>query len=64
MAALGGFASKMGLASGPAVAGRLLDADDYGVLINAGAIAVAISLLVCAWPAGVQDRAARQLPAS
>ena len=58
MAALGGFASKMGLASGPLVAGRLLGDDNYSVLINVGAIAVALSLVASAMPAILQDRAA------
>ncbi len=58
MAALGGFASKMGLASGPMVAGKLLGNDDYSMLINLGAVAVAISLVACIVPALIQDRAA------
>ncbi len=32
---LGGFCSKMGLATGPLLAGRLLLHDDYALLINA-----------------------------
>lgn len=56
MAALGGFASKMGLASGPLVAGKLLGENNYALLINVGAIAVFISLLACVVPAIVQDR--------
>ena len=60
MAALGGFASKMGLASGPLVAGRLLGDDNYAILINVGAIAVALSLVASAMPAILQDRAAKR----
>jgi len=56
MAALGGFASKMGLASGPLVAGRLLGEDNYGLLINVSAVLIVLCLLVCIWPARVQDR--------
>ncbi|NOX70777.1 MAG: MFS transporter [Gammaproteobacteria bacterium] len=56
MAALGGFASKMGLASGPLIAGKLLGENNYALLINVGAIAVFISLLACVVPAIVQDR--------
>jgi hypothetical protein len=40
---LGGFCSKMGLATGPLLAGRLLVHDDYGLLINATVAA----LIVC-----------------
>lgn len=58
MAALGGFASKMGLASGPLVAGVLLGEDNYPLLINAGAIVVAVSLAACAMPALLKDRPA------
>ena len=57
MAALGGFASKMGLASGPLVAGRLLGDDNYALLINVGAIAVVASLVASAMPAIMQDKA-------
>jgi predicted MFS family arabinose efflux permease len=59
MAALGGFASKMGLASGPLLAGKLLGQDDYGLLIDVGAVVVAFSLAACVLPALIQDRADR-----
>lgn len=58
MAALGGFASKMGLASGPLVAGQLLRGDDYALMINVAAVVVAISMVASMLPAIVQDRAA------
>ena len=58
-AALGGFASKMGLASGPLAAGYLLGEDNYTLLINVGAVAVLASLAACVFPAILQDRAAR-----
>ena len=58
-AALGGFASKMGLASGPLAAGYLLGDGNYTLLINVGAVAVLASLAACAFPAILQDRAAR-----
>jgi len=58
MAALGGFASKMGLASGPLVAGKLLGEDNYALLIDVGAIVVFVSLLACIMPAIIQDRVA------
>ena len=59
MAALGGFASKMGLASGPMVAGALVGEANYALLINVGAVVVLASLVVSAMPAIRQDRAAR-----
>ncbi|MEM1174255.1 MAG: MFS transporter [Pseudomonadota bacterium] len=62
MAALGGFASKMGLASGPLVAGLLLVDDNYGLLINVGAATVLVSLFACALPAIAQDRRAVKVP--
>jgi len=56
-AALAGFASKMGLASGPMVAGRLLgDGDDYSLMINAGMAVLVASMLAGALPALRQDR--------
>ena len=58
MAALGGFASKMGLASGPMVAGILLGEDNYGLLIDVGVAVILLSMVTCAAPALVQDKAA------
>lgn len=43
LATLGGFMSKLGLASGPMVAGRLLHGDDFPLLITAAIAALAIS---------------------
>lgn len=63
MAALGGFASKMGLASGPMVAGLLLgDGSGYGLLINLGMAILAFSLIASIVPALRQDRAAKPPP--
>jgi len=63
MAALGGFASKMGLASGPLAAGMLLgDGGRYALLINLGAVALVLSLLACLPPAIRQDRRAKAPP--
>ena len=57
MAALGGFASKMGLASGPLVAGLLLgDNENYGLLINVGIVVLVASMLAGVAPALRQDR--------
>lgn len=56
MAALGGFASKMGLASGPFAAGLLLGDDNYARLINIAVVALVVSLLASIVPALLQDR--------
>ncbi len=56
MAALGGFASKMGLASGPLAAGLLLGDDNYTLLINLACIGLALSMLACVLPARIKDR--------
>ncbi len=45
LAALGGFVSKCGLASGPLVAGLLLRHDDFDLLIWAALLALALSSL-------------------
>jgi DHA1 family inner membrane transport protein len=58
MAALGGFASKMGLASGPAIAAMLLGENNYARIIIVAAVALAFSLLAILPPARIQDRGA------
>lgn len=63
MAALGGFASKMGLASGPMVAGLLLGhGERYALLINLGALVLVASLVASVAPALRQDRRAKTPP--
>ena len=57
MAALGGFASKMGLASGPLVGGLLLGDDNYTLIINIAVVALIISMIASVIPAIHQDRA-------
>jgi len=65
MAALGGFASKMGLASGPLVAGLLIgDTENYGLLIVVGIAAMVASLLSCLVPSLRQDRAPASVSAA
>lgn len=54
-AALGGFASKMGLASGPFVAALVVGEDNYGLLINLAIIALVLCLLVFFAPAAMLD---------
>jgi MFS transporter len=61
-AALGGFLSKMGLASGPFVAAWLLETGDYRTLINISVAVLAASVPVMLVPARALDRAALQRP--
>ncbi len=58
MAALGGFASKMGLASGPAVAAVLVGDSNYALLINVAVCGLAMCLLAMFFPARALDREA------
>jgi predicted MFS family arabinose efflux permease len=55
MAALGGFASKMGLASGPAVAALVVGESNYGLLLNLSVVALVLCLAAMAIPARVLD---------
>jgi predicted MFS family arabinose efflux permease len=56
MAALGGFASKMGLASGPMVAALVVGAGDYALVVKLGAAALVISLVAAFMPMRLLDR--------
>ncbi len=56
MAALGGFASKTGLASGPMVSALLLSGGNYSVLINVAAVALVGCLLICLYPTQLLDK--------
>ena len=56
MAALGGFASKLGLASGPLAGGLLLGDDNYALLINLAVIALGLSAVASLVPARLKDR--------
>ena len=55
MAALGGFASKMGMASGPAVAALIVGQSNYGQIINVAVIALVLCLVVVIMPARILD---------
>lgn len=56
MAALGGFASKMGLATGPLVAGYLLsESQGYILLINIATFSLVLCLIVAIYPAKLLD---------
>ena len=59
MAALAGFASKMGLASGPMVDGILLVDDKYSILINVAVVALVASMAASIIPAKYQDQRAK-----
>jgi len=57
LSAFAGFISKMGLASGPLVAGMLLSAGlGFGTLINAALALLATSAVLMLYPAAVLDR--------
>ncbi len=56
MAALGGFASKVGLASGPAMAALFLGEDNYVNVIWASVFGLVLCLLFVLYPARVQDK--------
>lgn len=57
-AALGGFASKMGLASGPAVAALFMTGDSYTLIINIAVGGLLLCLLVMSMPALLLDKSA------
>lgn len=57
MAALGGFASKMGLASGPAVAALIVGDSNYGLVITVATVALVLCLVVVIMPARILDSA-------
>ena len=57
-AALGGFASKMGLASGPFIAALVVGQDNYALLINLAVIGLVICIVVFVAPAALLDRKA------
>jgi len=55
-ATLGGFCSKLGLASGPLLAPYLIGNDDFAALIRVAAAALLLVLATAAWPARDIDR--------
>ncbi|MEQ9464584.1 MAG: MFS transporter [Haliea sp.] len=58
MASLGGFASKMGLASGPLLAALFLGDNRYDLVINAAVLALILCTVVIMRPARLLDREA------
>lgn len=56
MAAMGGFASKMGLASGPVVTAVLLGEDNYELIIVVAAAVIVLTAVTVWIPSRIQDR--------
>lgn len=56
LAALAGFVSKLGLASGPLAAGFLVGEDNYPLMINIAVVALILGLVVTLFPARHLDR--------
>ena len=57
MAALGGFASKMGLASGPMAAALVVGDGNYDVMLNAAVVSLIVCLILVLSPARMLDKA-------
>ena len=57
MAALGGFASKMGLASGPFIAAYVVGENNYGVIITAATVGLVLCMIASITPSRVLDAA-------
>jgi hypothetical protein len=53
--ALGGFASKMGLASGPAITAMLLGNDNYQLIIIVSTVVMLLTAITIWVPAKLQD---------
>jgi predicted MFS family arabinose efflux permease len=60
MAALGGFASKMGLASGPFFAAYVVGESNYAVIITAATIALILCMFAAITPSRVLDAAEKR----
>jgi hypothetical protein len=54
---MAGFASKMGLASGPFIGGMLIGGGSYATLITVAACVLALSTFAMLGPAALLDRA-------
>ncbi|WP_339671805.1 MFS transporter [Dasania marina] len=57
MAALGGFASKMGLASGPLTAALIVGDNNYGLLVNVALVALLLCMAAVILPTLALDKA-------
>ncbi len=60
MAALAGFASKMGLASGPAIAAMIMAESNYQLIIMVAVGALVLGMSIVVFPALSQDRRAQK----
>jgi len=60
MAALGGFASKMGLASGPMVGAFLLGNDNYSLVIDVAVVALIVCAVSIYMPAHFLDKKSKE----
>jgi Na+/melibiose symporter-like transporter len=54
-AAMAGFASKLGLASGPFLGGWMIGGHVYGLLINVSVLALGLSAIAMLYPAALLD---------
>lgn len=57
MAALGGFASKMGLASGPFFAAYVVGENNYGLVITASTLCLILCMFAAVLPSKILDAA-------
>jgi len=60
MAALGGFASKMGLASGPFFAAYVVGENNYALVITAATVALVLCMVAAVTPSRVLDAAEKR----
>ena len=60
MAALGGFASKMGLASGPFLAAYIVGENNYAVIITASTVGLILCMFAALMPSKVLDAAEKR----
>ena len=60
MAALGGFASKMGLASGPFFAAYVVGENNYGVIITAATVGLILCMFAVLTPSKILDAAEKR----
>jgi DHA1 family inner membrane transport protein len=60
-AAMAGFVSKLGLATGPLIGSFLIDCGNYTALINVSVAVLAVSAIAALYPAALLDRSARRI---
>ena len=64
MAAMGGFASKMGLASGPMLAALVVGDSNYGLVVNLGTGILLLCMVAAFGPSRLLDRDRRAMAAA